>query len=171
MKCATELRRLLRHSGGQSVVELAVVAPILLLMTLGILEFGRILDVSQGLTGLSRESANLAARGTELQKVVEVAMQNGADFGLQAAGGVVATQLTMKDGAPRIQQQVASGGYAGRSRLGKLGEVARGFGTVAFTDGQSVFVVETFYRYEPVTPLRSLASLSLPEELYERAIF
>lgn len=183
MKCAPERRgapryrrtvaaRLIRHERGQSVVELAVVAPVLLLLLLGLVEFGRLFDVSQGLAGLSRESANLAARGAELQQVVTVAMENGADFHLQAAGGVIATQLVVQNGVPRIQRQVASAGYTGRSRLGsKQGDVAQGFGNIAFTNGQPVYVVETFYRYQPVTPLKGFASLTLPEELYERAIF
>ena len=53
-----------RQRRGQSLVEVAIMLPALLLLLLGLIEFGNILVTSLAMTGYSREGANIAARGT-----------------------------------------------------------------------------------------------------------
>ena len=48
-----------RRRSGIEVVEMAMVLPILVMITLGILEFGRAFEVTQWLTAASREGARL----------------------------------------------------------------------------------------------------------------
>lgn len=52
-----------KNNRGQSLVETALVLPIILLMLLGILEFGRILSAWMIITHGSREGARLASLG------------------------------------------------------------------------------------------------------------
>lgn len=54
----------LKHEGGQSLVEFALVIPILLVFILGILEFGWLLNAKITLTGGAREGARAAVVST-----------------------------------------------------------------------------------------------------------
>jgi TadE-like protein len=60
----------LRNRRGQSLVEFAVVTPLLLLLIVGLMEFGRAWNISQVVTNAAREGARKAAvldsRGVEL---------------------------------------------------------------------------------------------------------
>lgn len=53
-------RRLTRKRSGAAVVEFAVVAPLMMMMTLGLMEVSRIVMVKQLLVNASREGARLA---------------------------------------------------------------------------------------------------------------
>ncbi len=67
MKRGTTLSRIRRCSAGQSLVEMALVLPILLGLVIGIFEFGRGWNVYQVLTNAAREGARRAVlpTGTE----------------------------------------------------------------------------------------------------------
>ncbi|MGE5190335.1 MAG: TadE/TadG family type IV pilus assembly protein [Gemmatimonadota bacterium] len=54
-------RRRLGGTGGQSLVEFALVAPILLLLVIGIAEFGRAWMAHNVVTGAAREAVRIAA--------------------------------------------------------------------------------------------------------------
>jgi len=62
----------LRNRRGQSLVEFAVVTPLLLLLVVGLMEFGRAWNVSQVVTEAARQGARIAAvldsRGPEITK-------------------------------------------------------------------------------------------------------
>ena len=63
----------IRGRRGQSLVEFALVVPILLLMLVGIIEFGRAWNISQTVTFAARQGARKAA-------VLNVYMKNPADL-------------------------------------------------------------------------------------------
>lgn len=163
--------RLVRGREGQALVELALVLPVLLLILLATVELGRAFDLTHALAGLTREGANLASRGTDLDEVLEVMLLNGTDIGLDANGGVIATHVLVEDDTARVEEQNASAGYELRSRIGQPGMVAEELLGIPLVNGQSLYVVEVFYPYEPVTPLHGFITWTLADELYERAIF
>ena len=66
--------RLARGQRGQDLVELTILTPLLLLIVLGIIEFGSLLDSQQAMSYLSREGANIASRGAPLGEVLTVTM-------------------------------------------------------------------------------------------------
>ena len=73
-----------RKESGQSLVEFAVVLPLLLLLVFGIIEFGRIFQASLVVNHAARESARQAivaedAREATIKQVVEIA---GSSLGL-----------------------------------------------------------------------------------------
>jgi hypothetical protein len=156
---------------GTATVETALVGGILLMLALGIVEFGTAYSAAHTLSGLSREGANLAARGTSLGESIEVTMENGSDLGLSARGGAIASRIVMEDGTPVLEEQVASGSYAGQSRIGNAGDEVPSAAGWGMRDGQIVYVMEVFYDYEAVTPFNALTGVVVPEVLYERAIF
>jgi uncharacterized membrane protein len=160
-----------RCERGQAAVELAVVLPLLLIILLGVIEFGRAFEVRHALSGMSREAANLAARGTSLTQAVTVTMANGADISLDRHGGVVASQIGITNGNAVVQQQQTSAGYAAKSRIGAKGARVTGIAVSSLTTGESRYVVEIFYDHSPVTPFAALTRIVFPEEVYARAVF
>ncbi len=160
----------LRRDDGQDLVELTLTLPILLIVVFGILEFGLLFDVSHSVSGLAREGANLASRGTSLDSVVLITEANGASVGV-GSGGTVASEIRVQGGAPVISMQSASPGYDGRSRLGQLGDSAQALVPTGLLDGQTYFVVELFLPYRPFTPLSRLVRRLVPDTLYDRSIF
>lgn len=61
---------------GAAAVEFAVLLPLLLLLVLPLVDIGRAIQVNLVLINLSREGANMAARGSQLNKVSSQAMMN-----------------------------------------------------------------------------------------------
>jgi hypothetical protein len=156
---------------GTATVETAIVGGILLMLALGIVEFGSAFSAAHTLSGLSREGANLAARGTSLGESIAITLENGGDIGLTARGGAIASRIVMEDGSAVLEEQVASGGYAGQSRIADPDEVVPQAGAWGMSEGQIVYVMEVFYNYDAVTPFNALTGVVVPEVLYERAIF
>ena len=156
---------------GTITVETAVVTVLLLSIVLGIVEFGNAYSLVHTMTSLSREGANLAARGTSLEKSVDTVVDNGSTIQLGDKGGVVATRIVVSGGDPKVVEQFATGGYEGRSRMGDVGEDALGVENWGLQDGQAVYVMEVFYDYEQLTPFGTLVDVAVPEGLYERAVF
>lgn len=64
-------KKLLKSKKGQAMVEMAIVIPILLIILMGIFEFGRIFNTYIILTNASREGARRAALGASDTEVNE----------------------------------------------------------------------------------------------------
>lgn len=156
---------------GTATLETALVSSLLLTLALGVVEFGNAHSVSHTLTSLSREGANMAARGETLDEAVAIVLHNGASIDLAGRGGAVASRVVMEGSTPRVKGQSASAGYAGKSQLGVPNDAITGFDDWGLADGQTIYVVELFYPYAPVTPFGALVGFTVPEVLYERAIF
>jgi Flp pilus assembly protein TadG len=148
-----------------------MVLPLMLFLFLGMVEIGNALAVSHTLSRISREGANLASRGTSLDTVVSLVATNGADIHLARRGGSVVSRITMEESGPRILSQVSSPGLEDRSRVGASGAQAASFASYGFETGNTVYVVEVFYHYRPITPFARLFESALPDPLYERAVF
>lgn len=67
--------RLVREEKGQAVVELSLVMALLLLMLLGIITFGRLMNISLTLTYASREGARAAALFDNDETVTQTVLQ------------------------------------------------------------------------------------------------
>ena len=65
----TPLRRWKRDEGGQAAVEFALVLPFLLIMLIGIVEFGRAWNEHQVLTDAARETARRASLPDPIEQV------------------------------------------------------------------------------------------------------
>ncbi|MGH9374337.1 MAG: TadE/TadG family type IV pilus assembly protein, partial [Vicinamibacterales bacterium] len=66
------LRRTLRDQAGQSIVEAAMVMPLLVVMVLGVVEVGYALLDQHVATRLTREGSNLISRDTTLDDAAQV---------------------------------------------------------------------------------------------------
>lgn len=152
-------------------MEFALIAPLLIVILFSIVEIGSAFAVAHSLSTVSREGANIAARGTALDTVLQVVLLNGSDVGLQANGGTIVSKVTLQSGDPVITEQVASSGYAGMSELGAVGATATELNGLGLADGATHYVVEVFYIYNSITPLSNFVSGVIPNPMYERAIF
>ncbi len=63
-------RRIIKGEKGQSMVELALVLPMILLLLMGIVEFGRLFHTYLVITQGSREGARLAVVGESDQQII-----------------------------------------------------------------------------------------------------
>ena len=81
MRDEVDMRTRLRNERGAALLETAITVPIILLISVGIFEFGRAYQVQQVLTNAAREGARLAViEGTsdeQVGKVVSKYMEDG----------------------------------------------------------------------------------------------
>ncbi|MBN1998114.1 pilus assembly protein [candidate division KSB1 bacterium] len=91
-----------KREQGQSIVEFALVAPILVLLLFGIIEFGRIFETVNVLTSAAREGARVAAvtapNLSQVQAAVNTVLQAGNIGGtptITLTGPNAASQITV----------------------------------------------------------------------------
>jgi hypothetical protein len=160
-----------RKKEGQAMVEAALVIPILLLLLLGLIESGNGLAIKHKLAVLSREGANIAARGTTLEETLDVVMAGGDEIQLMEHGGAIVSRIVVSDGEPVIDAQATISGFERESRLGLTDETVLPLTGITLVEGQVFHAVEIIYNYEPMTPLGKLLPSALTDEVYERAFF
>jgi uncharacterized protein (UPF0333 family) len=170
--------KILKQSKGQSVVELALILPVLLLLSFGVIEYSRSILTKNIITNMSREGANLAARTQELPQTIMDAIATTAEpLDLGTNGMIYITQVLGVDNGgtvnPIVQAQYryANGGYLANSRVwgscaswtdgvctvsgSPIADLEGDGGTIsgmeaAINDGETVFAVEVFYDYAPI---------------------
>jgi Flp pilus assembly protein TadG len=164
--------RLAREDSGQGLAEFALALPIILIIMLGMVEFAHAYDRVHGLAGLSREGANIAARGTALTEVLTVVMANGQTLQVPSKGGAIVSRVVVQQGTPTVQAQVASAGFEDQSKLSDdQDQAAQWIAQAGFAEGSTHYAVEVFLTYDPVTPLSRFLGSTAPSMLYERAVF
>lgn len=67
-----------RSESGNTLIELAIILPVLLLLALGIVDFGRAIQFNNILVSISREGGSLASRTTEPPQNIIAALINTA---------------------------------------------------------------------------------------------
>lgn len=164
---------ILKQCKGQSVVELALILPVLLLLSFGVFEYSRSILTKNIITNMSREGANLAARTQADQQAIMTAIATTADpLDMGTNGMIFITEVMGKDDGsgtvyPIIQNQYqyVNGGYSANSAVwGSCGSWTDGQCNIAgepiadlddaienaINDGETVFAVEVFYDYAPI---------------------
>ena len=79
-----------KYSQGQTAVEFALVLPLLLLILMGIIEFGRLWETTNILTSAAREGARVAAVTAPNAGMVQTAAQN-----VLTAGNIAGATVTV----------------------------------------------------------------------------
>jgi hypothetical protein len=163
--------RVLWDRRGQALAEFALVLPLLLLILLGLVEYGRMISVSHSMSRVSREGANIASRGTGLDTVLAVVLKNSADIGLPARGGAIVSRIRVDRSVPVVLQQIAAPGLEGKSRIGDEGTQVDVLVGLGLDEGSTHYTVEMFYDYRTITPLPRIVERLFPVDLYDRAVF
>jgi Flp pilus assembly protein TadG len=164
-------RFLPRDERGQGLAELVITLPFLLLLALGLIEVSRAIEHSHTMSGLTREGANIASRGTALNDALTITRANQSASGLGTGGGAIASRIEVVAGVPRVVAQVASTVYAVLSRVGRQDSTATPYVTAGLLTGGRYFVVELFVPYQPITGFDRLLPGMIPGTLYDRSLF
>lgn len=176
------------RSKGASMIEFALVLPILLTLCFGTLELVRALQANNILVSISREGANLITRSSQDPQTIMAALANtAAPLDMLNQGTVMITELVgNSDGEIEITNQtrynqtsyIASseiwpgcGGWSNSSCNGGLPAILsasaidnifwQAAGATPLSDGERAFAVETFYRLDPITSIPFNESLNL----------
>ena len=167
MKCSIPKSKWEGQDKGIATLELALILPILMILTFGVIDLGGLIHARLVVTNVSREGGSLASRdlkvGTDLLTML---MASGTPLDLNTSGRIYISKI--KAGATAahpnpVIEQVDRGSLAVYSaiRTGQpyLGLSADLFNHLVFkpanqtSDISEVTVVEVFYIYRPITPL------------------
>lgn len=184
---------------GQSLVEFALVLPLLMLVVLGVVEVGHMLADQHVVTRLSREGSNLISRDVSLQdavtalKTMSVAPINFDDgsrviLSVVKRGGSVGTanynQLILYQRceygtlAAQSTLQTAGGGsfggppdyIAANSDTDTRLQLVNASNDLVTTPGGMIYVTEIYARHATITPVFRFG-VNVPTTLYSIAYF
>ena len=193
---------------GVAAVEFALLLPLLLLLLFGMMDAARALQANIILVNLSREGANLVARGntdltTGSQDIIYALMASAPPLDVNRRGMVYITRVMgLKQGTTlrnvvldqyRWDDATRVLGF----RVSQYAPASRIYGCATWSgatcaslktspqptsyvmagqlrDGEVIYVVETFYRYDMLVTGFAIGSLALPTfgpDLYSMTIF
>ena len=186
-----------RREHGQSLVEFAIVLPVLVVIVFGVIEISYALLDLHVVTSFSREGSNLISRNTALQDAVTALRQmtarpidldDGSSKIILSVVRNVGTTGAANYGQNILYQRVEYGTFAASSRL-TGGNGARGPAPdyqaldpdndgalrvgnvpVTLTTGGTIYITEVYTRHMTLTPLHALG-VRLPDRLYSIAYF
>jgi len=160
---------------GQALVEFTLVGIFLLMMVFGLVDFGRAILIRQILAGVSREGANLASRGESLATTITAVNASANPLNMTANGYVIVTAVRRAaNGTLTVTGQQKAGGVV---KTSSVGNAVGGAATLPATAvevpprNRTLYVVEVFHRYTPVTPIGMLLGAALPTTLRDVAYF
>jgi Flp pilus assembly protein TadG len=148
------VRRLRRDTAGGAAVEFALVLPVLLLMVMGIIDFGRALNIHHVVTDASREAARRAVVRDGLQGAEKLAAVTAAvNLRLASVGlGPVTVQ-----GTPTASPCPTSGAWTPPAASPTAITVA-GCGWGGATDTQARVLIRAPFPFSLLTPVMQLAA-------------
>ena len=174
---------------GQSMIELAMILPILMLLCFGAAELSHAILYNNMLINMSREGANLASRTAQSpQFIIDALNHTSAPLAMEAQGMIFISRVKGVDGGSGLvlpvvdeQYRAVHGNAALMSRVwncpqwdvdGKCilpAAIATRVVALPFSLGlgYQVYVVETLYDYSPLTNL----FLTVSPQLYSVTYF
>ncbi len=196
----SRLRAKSLDASGQSIVEFAIVLPLLLVLVLGVVEVGYGLFDQQVVTKLTREGSNLISRDTSIQDTVTaltsmssppVNFNNGSSkliLSVLMKGGIVGTSNYNQ---VYLRQRHEYGSYPGTSKINIAGSGSfRGApdyeavnpdsntglrvtnlpSNIVAAPGGAIYVTEIYTRHVLITPFDRFG-VRVPQTLYSIAYF
>ncbi len=191
------MKKLIR-SNGQSIIEFAVALPLLLMMSLGVVEVAYALWDQHVVTKLAREGSNLISRDTSLadaalalrtmssqpvdfdndSTVIFSVLRRGATTGTANFNQVILYQRYQYGAIPATSHlQTGGGSYGGPPDYQAAGadsntslQVTNIPADLVSTLGGMIYVTEIFTRHPLITPFDRLG-VPMPTELYSIAYF
>jgi len=156
---------------GSSAVEFALILPVIIVIALGIIEFGNFFTARFIIINAAREGASLASRDAKEAAELITLMQNAATpLNLQSKGRIYIRRIRAGQTASRPNPRLDTSSSAQAGALNVPSSVAGAqfgltdavYDRLVFDNAQmtsdisEVTVVEVFYHYFPITPLPSL---------------
>jgi Flp pilus assembly protein TadG len=172
-----------RERSGQALIEFMFVGFILLFLLFGLIDFSRAISTRQTLVNLSRESANLAARGSgdttdaTISNAIASVIAGDAPLSIDTNGLVIISAVLNSNGYFLVTNQIMEGALS-NSAISQIAPLGVGsMATMPTTavqipqTNQTAFVSEVFYSFQPITPIGKLLNFTITNVLYDAAIF
>jgi Flp pilus assembly protein TadG len=166
------LKRLRRDRRGVTLVEFALVAPILVTMIIGGFEISRYVLIQQKLNGVSASMADLVAQAETLSAAELSSLFTSVDYLIKpfefgSDGVVIVSSIgAVNGGAPTVFWQRKGGGTLTHgSEFGNEGQPATLPTGFVIRSGESMIVAEVFFTYSPLLGEKFVTT----KELYHRA--
>ena len=156
-------------SRGTALVEFAVALPLILVILLGTIDFGHLIQTRLIITNVSREGGSLASRQSPIDEgLTTMLLASGRPLSLGGADGkIIITRITagqsVDEPNPAITAQIVQGGLGVSSRIDSnlphLGLSTNLYNHLVYevddatAEIADLTVVEVFYKYRPITPL------------------
>ncbi len=103
MTTTTSINKIIRSKKGQSLIELTLITPLMLLLVFGVVEVGSVISTYLTLTHTTREGANLTSRGTAPNTALDAIIAAAAPTiqnNNQAQWRIIYSRLVQKPGTP-----------------------------------------------------------------------
>ena len=176
-----------RGESGQALVEFTLVTIVLLVLIFGVIDVCRAIYLRQLLVNLTRETANLEARGSG--STTDDIMTNALVAGITEAlpslaldsanGKIIVTAVTLSNtnSSPMITHQFSAGSLSTAGSV--IGGPAGNAPNAKWDTGNplilpafhTVYVAEIYYKFVPITPVGGLINIALPKQFYDVAYF
>jgi Flp pilus assembly protein TadG len=177
---------------GSALVEFALVLPFLLILVFAVVDVGQLVQTRLILTNVAREGGSIGSRQDSLDvNLPALLVASGRPLDLSGADGkLIVTRIRSGQSSaqplPTVERRMQTGGFAASSGVGSglanFGLTSTIYNHLVFNsvngiaDISSVTVVETYFKYRPITPLSNfLPNLLTPDGggliLRSRAVF
>ncbi len=174
---------------GQSLIELTLMTPLMLLLTFGVVEVGSVISAYLRLAQLTREGANLTARGETPNNTLDAIIAAGAPTirnNNQAQWRIIYSKIIQdplipcnppqpcvyiidRNNPPASPSRVIRGNLGQTSKIGGVGSVVTLSGIETILPNQKLHAIEVFYDYGP--GIITYVGRMINQLFYERTIF
>jgi TadE-like protein len=189
MTTTTSINKMIHSKKGQSLIELTLITPLMLLLVFGVVEVGSVISTYLTLTHTTREGANLTSRGTAPNTALDAIKLAAAPTirdDNQAQWTIIYSRLIQQPGttcsltppppctyiidtAP--DGRIVKGTFGQPSQLGNQGDIVNtnlaGLDSVA--PNQIFHAIEVYYDYGP--SVITFIGNNINQTFYERTIF
>ena len=185
MTATVSVKKIIRSKKGQSLIELTLLFPLMLLLVYGVVEVGQIISTYLTLTHTSREGANLSSRGTPPDTALDaiiLAANPTIRNNNQNQWRIIYSEIVQAPNTPcltpptgctyEIAAQIIRGNFAHSSKIGPVGATvtpANLPGIANVGPGQTFKVIEVFYDYGP--NVITFIGNNIDKTFYDRTIF
>ena len=165
-----------RGQRGVALSELAISLPVLLIMVLATVDFGRYIYFTQVTNDLAREAGMLVSRGATYSQVFQATFDADRPLDVESDGSIVISRIrrhTETDGTPWVFEQETAGQLSEYlSRIGPENGPAELRQIEELGGGVTLMAVEINHRFEPLFLPNTMLGVNIyPDDLYNAAIF
>ena len=183
------IQKIFRSKKGQSLIELTLITPLMLLLVFGVVEVGSVISTYLTITHTTREGANLTSRGTNPNIALDAIIAAAAPTirnNNQEQWRVIYSRIKQATGTPcnpsctyvidpdpqnpgAIPGQIIRGNFSQSSQLGNIGDTVTIPGVQDVGPGQMFHAIEVYYDYGP--SVITFIGNNINQTFYERSIF
>jgi hypothetical protein len=164
-----------RREHGAVLAELGILMPLLLVVILATVDFGRLIYTNQMIADLSRESAMLVSRGASSEQAFAATFAADDPLDVSNRGGIIISRVrrrSVDDPQPWIFTQDRAGIlYDATSKVGVVGGPAEIPDVDELGLGITIMAVEIMHEFEPVFGHAGLGLDFYPDVIYDAAYF